>query len=65
LGDFFGRVFLFAAVARLFGFLFYRLKTNSIKTKKQCAVCGSDKKHDGKNYRRAGVGEGQKRQGEF
>jgi len=42
-------------------FCFYRLKSISIKTKKQCAVCGSDKKHDGKNYRRVGVGEGQKR----
>jgi hypothetical protein len=36
-----------------------------MKKKKQCAVCGPDKKHDGKNYRRVGVGEANKRQGEF
>jgi len=52
-------------LARLFAFGFLPLKIQLKKKQKQCAVCGSDKKHDGKNYRRAGVGEGQKRQGEF
>jgi len=56
---------LFAGSARLFAFSFYRFILFSIEKKKQCAVCGWDKKHDGKNYRRAGGGEANKRQGEF
>jgi hypothetical protein len=40
-------------------FFFLPLHFISIEKKKQCAACGSDKKHDGKNHRRVGVGEGE------
>jgi hypothetical protein len=56
---------LFVCVSgQLFDFTFYHKKSISIKRKKQCAACGLDKKHDGKNYRRVGVGEVNKRQRE-
>jgi len=38
LGNFFGHVFLLRGAARLFDFLFYRLKIIQLKIKKQCAV---------------------------
>ncbi len=41
-------------------FCFYRLESFQLKIKKQCAVCGADKKHDGKNYRRVGERKGKK-----
>jgi hypothetical protein len=44
---------------------FYRLKSIKRKNKSNVLQVGWSKKHDGKNYRRARRGEGQKRQGEF
>ena len=49
----------------LFAFLFLPLKNQSIENKKaMCRMSASHKKHDGKNYRRVGVGEVNKRQRE-
>jgi hypothetical protein len=61
-------------------FCFYRLKSIThtimifkgvregfavqLKEKRQCAACGSDKKHDRKKQQKGWQGEGQKRQGE-
>ena len=59
-GCFYWRVFLLSGLGRLFGFLLLPLKSAYRKAKRQCAACGRDKKHDGKNSRRAGVGKGKK-----
>ena len=64
-GGFFGRVFLFVGLGSSLIFLFTASFYFQLKKKKQCAACGVDKKHDGKNYRRVGVGETNKRQREF
>lgn len=49
-----------SGLGRLFGFLLLPLKSAYRKAKRQCAACGRDKKHDGKNSRRVGERKGKK-----
>jgi hypothetical protein len=65
LGNFFWRVFLFVGRGSSLFFSFKPLKFSySVKRKNNVLHERWHKKHDGKNYRRVGVGEANKRQRE-